>query len=116
MKLNKRQFKKWIQALDSGEYTQGASALESSPGNYCCLGVACKVLIPRKKLELLNDRQLDGAFPEDQVYSPKWLIEINDNFSEKTGESLSKLNDTDHLSFSEIAICLELVYIHKILD
>ncbi len=32
---------KWIEALVSGDYTQGREALRSADNAYCCLGVLC---------------------------------------------------------------------------
>lgn len=40
--MNKENLKKWIDALESEEYTQGSGALRNADG-YCCLGVACDV-------------------------------------------------------------------------
>lgn len=41
--MTREQKTQWVAALQSGEYQQGHSALESS-GRYCCLGVLCLVL------------------------------------------------------------------------
>jgi hypothetical protein len=114
MEINKKQFKKWIKALDSGEYKQGNGALNNK-NEFCCLGVACKVLIPKSKIKLDEYNDIDGAFPVEQKHSPKWLKNVNDDFEYKTTESLSKLNDDHDFSFPEIATMLELVYIHKAL-
>jgi hypothetical protein len=35
-------FNEWVKALESGEYTQGASALQTG-NRYCCLGVLSKI-------------------------------------------------------------------------
>lgn len=45
--------KKWIQALESGKYTQGRGKLkEKTSANgtcaYCCLGVLCEIIAPEK--------------------------------------------------------------------
>lgn len=122
MKINKKQFHKWIVALRSGEYKQTKNRLQDKKG-YCCLGVACKVLIPENKQELYNvNKFLDGHIPSDQKYAPKWLNGINSDFNDKVlnnkygyGKLLTELNDDENMSFNEIADCLELVYIHKIL-
>lgn len=37
--------KAWIEALRSGEYTQGKRALCRRDGSFCCLGVAYDVLV-----------------------------------------------------------------------
>lgn len=113
LQINKRQFKKWIAALDSGEYKQGHCALQSNLG-YCCLGVGCKLFIPGKLLDRDGARIL-GAYPDMQPAAPMWLQQVNDDFHEKTGKSLSDLND-DGFTFPEIATLLELVYVHKMLD
>lgn len=115
MKINKSQFNKWINALRSGEYAQTKECLQNSDG-YCCLGVACEVLIPKGLQYVEEEGFLIGDFPDDQKYSPKWLTEINDDFSHKTSQELAQLNDVDHMSFDEIADCLEAVYIHKVLE
>jgi hypothetical protein len=114
MKLNKRQFKKWIEALDSGEYKQTRGILQNVNG-YCCLGVACRVLIPENNLRKNGD-MLYGVIPDYQPSSPDWLMDINADFERKTLKDLTALNDHYGFTFSEIATCLELVYIHKILD
>jgi hypothetical protein len=114
MKINIEQLKLWIAALRSGNYPQGESALQDEDG-YCCLGVACKVLIPVDKQEL-DDGYLDGGYPISQPSAPQWLKDINADFGNKTGKNLAGLNDIDGLSFDEIADLLEMVYILRVLD
>jgi hypothetical protein len=104
------ELKTWIAALRSGEYKQTTGSLQDYKG-YCCLGVACKVLIPKDQLELNTNGDLFGTLPIDQSHPPEWLKDINRDFSEKTGRSLSVLNDTDGLSFNEIADLLEKNYL-----
>lgn len=115
MKPPIRQLKKWIAALDSGEYKQGKSEMQGYKG-YCCLGVGCKVIIPKMKQQLDFNGRLIGTHPISQRHAPKWLININSDFTYKTGQSLIGLNDIEGYTFSEIATLLELVYIHKMLD
>lgn len=115
MRINKRQLKKWIAALDSGEYRQGVCVLQDESG-YCCLGVGCKVIIPEEELKLNFRGQVYGHMPEEQRAAPFWLKKINLDFERKTGETLTHLNDDIGYTFPEIATLLELVYIHKILD
>lgn len=118
MQINKRQLKKWIAALDSGEYKQASLGALQSGTAYCCLGVGCRVLIP-EHLIIKKDKKtkaMAGGFPESQPRAPQWLKRINDDFEKNTGRRLSTLNDTDKLTFPEIATLLELVYVHKILD
>jgi len=109
-----KQIKKWVFALRSGDYKQTTDALQDKNG-YCCLGVACKVFIPKNKLVFQNGF-LKGSIPEFfQINTPKWLKDIDFTFDKLTEKSLPVLNDIDNLTFDEIADCLELVYIHKIL-
>lgn len=115
LKLNLTQFNKWIKALRSGKYSQTKNSLEDSDG-FCCLGVACKVLIPKYKLFIDDYGFIQGEIPENQGNSPVWLNKINDNFSIITSKSLVDLNDNKNFTFDEIADVLELVYIHKMLD
>ncbi len=174
MRINREQFNKWLRALKSGRYEQTSGTLQDEHG-YCCLGVACKVLIPKGKLEMkeeeneegemvktkfikgdlprdqkyapawleeiaslkiepsnegdgkttgeitdLNDNQnwdfkmiaeaLEGSFPDNQKYAPKWTREINDDFENIKGNSLSELNDEQNYTFKQIADELEKTY------
>ena len=115
MNINKRQFRKWIQALRSGKYNQTRYILHDSQG-YCCLGVACDILIPHKLKNLNGDGKMIGWSPYNQSNVPKWLKLINDDFKIKTGTYLMACNDILGMSFNEIADVLELVYEHKMLD
>ena len=111
-----RQLKKWIAALDSGKYPQGAGALQSGIG-FCCLGVAVKAIIPKCYQVICGyDNALLGSYPHSQPHAPSWLKEVDSDFNERAGMPLSMLNDDRGFTFSEIATLLELVYIHKILD
>ncbi len=115
MQINIKQFKKWIAALDSGEYKQDQYHLQSIYG-YCCLGVGCKVTIPAKMLSLDARGNITGSMPSEQPAAPTWLQNITKDFANKTGKLLDVLNDNDGFTFPEIATLLELVYVHKILD
>lgn len=35
--------RRWVEALESGEYRQNRGYLASGNGSFCCLGVACEV-------------------------------------------------------------------------
>jgi hypothetical protein len=120
MKPSKKQLERWIAALRSGEYNQCGGTLQNKKG-YCCLGVACKVIIPESKLRKVKDSKtneylLVGLLPTQQHKAPIWLKSINRKFEKKTSILLSDVNDKLKLTFDEIADLLELVYIHKILD
>lgn len=111
--MNKKQLRKWIDALYSGKYKQDTFVLQSDIG-YCCLGVACEVLIPKTKLKIENGL-MAGYLPNEQPNAPKWLKQINNHFRKKLGTDLTHLNDEKGFSFEEIGMILELVYINKAL-
>lgn len=114
---NLAQLKKWIKALRSGKFSQGHHSLEDefNGGNFCCLGVACKVLIPKKKQEFDSEESLRlvGDMPTEQKNAPAWLKKIDADFGKITGVQLNELNDTHDFTFKQIANLLELVYIKK---
>lgn len=115
-KITNRNIQKWCVALRSGKYNQTRGSLNDARG-YCCLGVACKIFIP-SKLQYKPVGYIYGISPNQQIHSPYWLKNINSDFNQKTGESLSNLNDifsetNSSFNFNEIADLLELVYIHK---
>lgn len=117
MEINKIEFKKWIIALRSGQYPQGTHFLQSFKG-YCPLGVACRVLIPKKELTLTSDNRISGFLPSGQPAAPKWLVLINrDVMRKRTGlGGITGMNDRHGFTFNEIADILELLYIHKALE
>lgn len=116
MRINKKHFWDWINALDSGKYKQTKKTLQDKNG-YCCLGVGCDVMMGERALrEYGGTKLLIGVLPEDQPRCPAFLKQINNDFKIQTGYKLSVLNDDRGFSFQEIATCLELVYIHKILS
>lgn len=98
--MNKRAFcREWIRDLRSGQFAQGRGFLKFE-GRYCPLGVACET---GKRLGL------DGAaFGEDQdelnSVPGQWFVDIfgesNPNLG---GDTVAYLNDTQKLSFKEIA-------------
>lgn len=101
---------KWIAALRSGKYTQGKYKLRSKDNLFCCLGVACEVLKIKSQLlkgflYIYEGEQNSGFLPKEAInmlglyYADGTLIE---------GEiALSAMNDTQQLSFLEIADYLE---------
>ena len=109
MRIDRKQFSKWIAALRSGKYKQGYGFLQPTKDKYCCLGVACLVIIPKDKLERNNDL-IVGGLPESQRHCPKWLSFINGDFAKQTGVSLTVRNDSHEWTFSQIADALEKIY------
>lgn len=109
-KTDKKQFLKWLTALRSGKYSQTIGTLQDERG-YCCLGVLCKVVIPKEKQKSYNG-QLEGCDPGEQPYSPIWAMLINDDYEKKNkhGNTLISLNDYHNNTFKQIASKLERAY------
>lgn len=117
-KKTKKQIETWIEVLRSGKFQQTQGALNNSEG-YCCLGVGCKIFINTDKLQF-QDGYIYGVMPFEQSKSPLWLHGINSDFSNKSGMSLTTINDgailnndseKTYFSFNEIADLLQIVYI-----
>ena len=108
---DRTQYKKWIKALRSGSFSQGKSRLQGSQG-YCCLGVACKLLIEEENLKKESGGTLVGNMPRSaQPNAPKWLQDIGDvRFTAANGKQLPILNDVDNYTFAQIADVLEKEY------
>lgn len=124
--MKKADIKKWTAALRSGEYSQTIGELNTSEG-FCCLGVACKVFIPKSKLEYNGDGFIGGGLPSCQKHAPEWLQNLSVNFYKLTDTRITDLNDLGMkhedpmidrvpFSFDEIADILEAVYIHEVLN
>ena len=114
-KVTTKEIKKWVSALRNGTYKQTQNALQDKKG-YCCLGVACEILIPESKKMRFESGLLIGGEPQDQDNSPKWLLDVDNHVRAKTGMGLYEMNDDEKFTFNEIADVLELVYIHEALE
>ncbi len=97
---------KWLEALRSGDYKQGYNGeLLDGNDNYCCLGVACRVVrVSKIKIE-------SRGFPSKFIKGiPRYLSFEDGNV--KWQEKLSGMNDgkdgiTKPKSFNEIADWIE---------
>ena len=108
----------WVDALRSGEYTQGVGCLKSTNGNYCCLGVLCELYDKNNEVKLRTAKYPSGvtafnnftaSLPHDVM---NWAGMCNPygSFIQQVGtkfmDSLSSLNDAGS-SFLEIADIIE---------
>lgn len=118
MKINKQQFNIWLEALYSEKYPKGTNYLETDDHKFCCLGVACKELIPLKKQKFFDytKNRLFGYYPNSQEAAPNWLFEIDSNMHQKLGINLSSLNDNEGFTHAEIAMVLDWTYNYGALD
>lgn len=99
----KRNRKKWVKALRSGEYEQGRLALYSRDG-HCCLGVLCEVAGMKPR-----GRAGDYFYGTQDTYAPPKamrFVGLARKDGDFGGEELTSLND-DGKSFSEIADIIE---------
>lgn len=114
-KKDKAQIRKWVEALYSGKYKQGIGSLQSFEG-YCCLGVGCRVLIPKNKLRL-DKGVIVGEFPGAQPNAPRWLQKINEQeygIGDKSyldKYTLSYINDEKLMTFEEIGMLIQFAYL-----
>lgn len=100
----KSDIRKWCKALRSGKYKQARGRLQNENG-FCCLGVACKIFLPKPQALLF------GGLPEQHAEAPLWLKKINSDFRNRSSCYLDDLNDDKNYSFNEIADELERVYL-----
>jgi hypothetical protein len=105
--LNKNA-KKWVAALRSGNYQQGIYKLHRG-NKFCCLGVACDLYSKENYLEIRDDIANNAvAYDNETQYLPRvvgvWLgLRTRDGHYGKGSRTLTKLNDSKKLSFSQIA-------------
>jgi hypothetical protein len=100
--MNEAWAKRWVKALRSNRYKQGAGSLKTRDGRYCCLGVLCKVArvkfdpvdsyIPYGVAEKLGMKSITGLLPSSSG--------LRGSFD------LATANDRG-VSFAEIADCIE---------
>lgn len=123
-----KNFNKWLDALESGKFSQTKGSLQDKHG-FCCLGVACKLFVNPEDLKYKTsfEKTLHGDTPDEQPNAPTWLVEISNDFHKKTGVELVIVNDGttffekkvrvgNSFTFIEIAQLLRDVYIHKVLE
>jgi hypothetical protein len=119
--MNKRVKKQWLKALRSGEYKQTQGQLREDRGNsagFCCLGVLCN--LHAKANPEIASHETDPEYymgesgtPPDAVL--KWAglpFETEDDRNVSVTyrgkpRSLVGLNDSENLSFKQIANVIE---------
>lgn len=95
--------KRWVAALESGEWKQTKGTLHRKGGGYCCLGVACKLLLGEPD-DFLGHFAIWGddgeAAPKEVVAALKLRGTLGESAAEPT--DLASLNDSGS-SFKAIA-------------
>lgn len=115
----------WLNALRSGKYRQGMSALRRKRTNsyvYCCLGVLCERVNPSAWDGESHDkvtgfpsvafaREVGLASNDGAFFVTPGLIErfprLAYSYPEYRSGSLAELNDSGNWSFNEIADLIE---------
>lgn len=100
---------KWVNALESGKYTQSKGRLQDQNG-YCCLGVLCDLAVQENVIPAPIFEVDYYAYGENKSnnYLPlkvkEWagMKDTSGTYGEK-GRVLAYKNDTEGLSFKEIA-------------
>lgn len=102
--------KKWVDALRSGKYKQGAGGLLRPNAEYCCLGVLCDVSGMGQWVEELgHDTRRSYRLPDRTaaVYiAPPGVAELV-GFDKSQQEELAYLNDSGNATFEDIANRIE---------
>src|SRR5688572_29009191 len=109
--MKKRIKKLWIEALKSGEYSQGKGRLrrqdscfdtDSIVDSYCCLGVLCDVLEKNKIFEKKKFKFKDGkCITNEGSYGcelPHTILEAL-KMTPKSQEKLVEMNDSKDKNF-----------------
>ena len=109
--------KEWVAALRSGEYKQGYGELKNNTGEYCCLGVACDLLVKKGLAKeqtsnglnvyaLSNDNDLDWSVLPKSIANYLGLSKDPDIIVDGEAHCISGVND-EGKTFSEIATLIE---------
>ena len=96
--------RRWIEALRSGQYRQGAGYLRATDGTWCCLGVLCAVVgyaVPAADRNALTLAIDDAAYAHGYT-----VVETLFEGSGATTGDFMRLNDSttaQHQTFEQIA-------------
>jgi hypothetical protein len=103
---------KWVEALRSGNYSQGHGLLkrreDDNTAKHCCLGVLCELIDPTKFTPRTNESRtyeygLHG-FSSDITLPPS--VQCMTGLDEETCQTLANMNDTGN-TFQDIAAYIQ---------
>lgn len=104
--------KKWIEALESGQYKQTRGRLYTKDTGYCCLGVA--LCVHGVDNDILDDVEVPGSLDPLYAKSNKFLkgliVGKSEWYKPFMENELTYMNDDMKLSFEEIAAILRWKY------
>lgn len=114
MRMNPEIKARWVAALRSGEYAQGAGELRSYNDKFCCLGVLCDIRDNNEWMSACESQNAPYGYKSSDCfdYPPQLIadwaqldwhvqVEINGNV-----DSLAEHNDSGR-TFAEIADAIE---------
>lgn len=106
---NKRRIKRFIEALESGKYRQIPSSLRIED-RYCAMGVACDV----SGVGQWVNKNVAYAYESDSEWDSQLLApgEVIDyyGFRDSTVDYIMEMNDSQNLTFKDIAARLRDLY------
>lgn len=102
--FNKSQ-EKWLEALESGEYKRCTSQLcevniKTGEEKYCCLGVACELMVGKKKQYRDEDSSIK-SYDGEECFLPGYVAKKL-RFKENSQQELTCMNDNGK-TFKQIA-------------
>lgn len=108
--MNKELKTKWLEALRSGKYKQGKTALRTVRDEFCCLGVLCDIVAPDKWSKPTKNTNYyihmnTGGIPSFSLY-PGYEQELAPGEASQPLGILIKMNDSGK-TFAEIANWIE---------
>jgi hypothetical protein len=105
-KMNEQVAEDWVIALRSGTYQQGQAALLDPKGNFCCLGVLCKISnLGEFNFDLGTSGTYKTAKDHNAGFPPPSVSEWA-GISKKSSNDLAAMNDRNS-SFAAIADHIE---------
>jgi hypothetical protein len=101
----------WLAALRSGEYEQGSGTLKTDLGQYCCMGVLCKLAADQDVVSE-KDEFYGQMYPSYKVITWSGIPTLNpvvtvNGLGSEGRVNLADLNDTYNYSFAQIADLIE---------
>lgn len=110
--MNKPHVQQWISALRSGTFKQGRGKLRAG-NRYCCLGVVCfKAGMKAKRIPATNTFKYGVSSSILPKTAQRWLG-VKDADPLVGDMSCTFLNDTQRLTFKQIAARIEKHWLKK---
>ena len=103
--MNAELKKEWVANLRSGKFKQGFLRLRYDD-TWCCLGVLCEIVDSQKPIVTVNNNKGSYRYGTETYYPPREIREAA-GLTDNEMFNLSSLNDSERLSFKQIAKHIE---------